>query len=79
MVLVLFVTWLFLVCSHVSTVYLIRFSAEGTPFSVDSTGVVRMLNRSFGNTWVQVANMRKNVSRLSHGLSVLLDFVAHFM
>ena len=40
---------------------LFRFSAEGTPFYVDSKGIVYMLNRNFGNTWLQVANTRKHV------------------
>ncbi|MFT7801778.1 WD repeat and HMG-box DNA-binding protein 1 [Arapaima gigas] len=36
------------------------FTAEGTPCSVDSDGVVRMLNRSLGNTWTPVCNTREN-------------------
>ncbi|XP_066532037.1 WD repeat and HMG-box DNA-binding protein 1 isoform X2 [Hoplias malabaricus] len=36
------------------------FSAEGTPCSVDSDGVVRMLNRSMGNTWTPVCNTRES-------------------
>uniref|UniRef100_A0A3B4CAY9 WD repeat and HMG-box DNA-binding protein 1 n=1 Tax=Pygocentrus nattereri TaxID=42514 RepID=A0A3B4CAY9_PYGNA len=36
------------------------FSAEGTPCSVDSEGVVRMLNRSVGNTWTPVCNTRES-------------------
>uniref|UniRef100_A0A8C2WQY4 WD repeat and HMG-box DNA-binding protein 1 n=1 Tax=Cyclopterus lumpus TaxID=8103 RepID=A0A8C2WQY4_CYCLU len=35
------------------------FSAEGTPCYVDSDGVVRMLNRSLGNTWTPVCNTRE--------------------
>ncbi|XP_076594786.1 WD repeat and HMG-box DNA-binding protein 1 isoform X2 [Chaetodon auriga] len=35
------------------------FTAEGTPCSVDSEGVVRMLNRSLGNTWTPVCNTRE--------------------
>ena len=38
-----------------------RFSAEGTPFSVDSLGVVRMLNRAFCHSWTQVANTKTQV------------------
>ncbi|KAJ8341132.1 hypothetical protein SKAU_G00334230 [Synaphobranchus kaupii] len=34
------------------------FSAEGTPCFVDSEGVVRMLNRSLGNTWTPVCATR---------------------
>ncbi|XP_076151713.1 WD repeat and HMG-box DNA-binding protein 1 [Alosa pseudoharengus] len=34
------------------------FSAEGTPCSIDSEGVVRLLNRSLGNTWTPVCNTR---------------------
>ena len=59
--------------SHKSALAWIGFSAEGTPFAVDSSGVVRMLNRAFSNTWVQVANTRKTVS--SGVLSVPLDFL----
>ncbi|KAL7872791.1 hypothetical protein AOLI_G00118620 [Acnodon oligacanthus] len=36
------------------------FSAEGTPCSVDSEGVVRMLNRSVGNTWTPVCNTKES-------------------
>ncbi|NWI17154.1 WDHD1 protein, partial [Crypturellus soui] len=38
----------------------IGFSAEGTPCYVDSEGIVRMLNRGFGNTWIPVCNMREH-------------------
>ncbi|XP_061100931.1 WD repeat and HMG-box DNA-binding protein 1 [Conger conger] len=36
------------------------FSAEGTPCFVDSEGVVRLLNRSLGNTWTPVCNTREH-------------------
>ncbi|XP_064177418.1 WD repeat and HMG-box DNA-binding protein 1 isoform X1 [Anguilla rostrata] len=36
------------------------FSAEGTPCFVDSEGVVRMLNRSVGNTWTPVCHTREH-------------------
>ncbi|NWU96730.1 WDHD1 protein, partial [Upupa epops] len=36
----------------------VGFSAEGTPCYVDSEGVVRMLNRGLGNTWIPVCNTR---------------------
>jgi len=39
-----------------------RFSAEGTPYTVDSAGIVRMLRSGFHNTWVEVANLRQHVS-----------------
>lgn len=39
-----------------------RFSAEGTPFYMDSAGIVRMCNRRFGMSWVQVANTKSHVS-----------------
>lgn len=39
-----------------------RFSAEGTPFYMDSSGIVRMCNRRFGMSWVQVANTKSHVS-----------------
>uniref|UniRef100_A0A669ES71 WD repeat and HMG-box DNA-binding protein 1 n=1 Tax=Oreochromis niloticus TaxID=8128 RepID=A0A669ES71_ORENI len=35
------------------------FTAEGTPCYVDSNGMVRMLNRSLGNTWTPVCNTRE--------------------
>ncbi|MED6248168.1 WD repeat and HMG-box DNA binding-domain containing protein 1 [Ataeniobius toweri] len=35
------------------------FTAEGTPCYVDSDGLVRMLNRSLGNTWTPVCNTRE--------------------
>ncbi|NXP72707.1 WDHD1 protein, partial [Ramphastos sulfuratus] len=38
----------------------VGFSAEGTPCYVDSEGIVRMLNRGLGNTWVPVCNMREH-------------------
>ncbi|XP_067223674.1 WD repeat and HMG-box DNA-binding protein 1 [Chanodichthys erythropterus] len=34
------------------------FTAEGTPCCIDSEGVVRMLNRTLGNTWTPVCNTR---------------------
>ncbi|XP_078110102.1 WD repeat and HMG-box DNA-binding protein 1 isoform X2 [Sander vitreus] len=42
--------------SHLSW---LGFTAEGTPCYVDSVGVVRMLNRSLGNTWTPVCNTRE--------------------
>lgn len=42
-----------------------RFSAEGTPFIVDSAGIVRMLNRGFSNCWTEVANLKKHVRYVS--------------
>ncbi|XP_073656539.1 WD repeat and HMG-box DNA-binding protein 1 isoform X3 [Tursiops truncatus] len=36
------------------------FSAEGTPFYVDSEGIVRMLNRGLGHTWTPVCNTREH-------------------
>ncbi|KAM9409995.1 WD repeat and HMG-box DNA-binding protein 1 isoform 2-T2 [Pholidichthys leucotaenia] len=35
------------------------FSAEGTPCYVASDGVVRIMNRSLGNTWTPVCNTRE--------------------
>ncbi|KAH3854450.1 WD repeat and HMG-box DNA-binding protein 1-like [Dreissena polymorpha] len=34
------------------------FSAEGTPFFMDSTGIIRMFNRAAGKSWTQIANTR---------------------
>uniref|UniRef100_H3DN87 WD repeat and HMG-box DNA-binding protein 1 n=1 Tax=Tetraodon nigroviridis TaxID=99883 RepID=H3DN87_TETNG len=42
--------------SHLSW---LGFTAEGTPCYVDSDGVVRLLNRSLGNTWTPVCNTRE--------------------
>ncbi|XP_030070142.1 WD repeat and HMG-box DNA-binding protein 1 isoform X2 [Microcaecilia unicolor] len=36
------------------------FSAEGTPCYVDSEGIVRLLNRSLGNTWTPVCDTREH-------------------
>ncbi|KAM4690958.1 WD repeat and HMG-box DNA-binding protein 1 [Rhinophrynus dorsalis] len=36
------------------------FTAEGTPCYVDSEGVVRLLNRSLGDTWVPICNTREH-------------------
>uniref|UniRef100_A0A3P9A527 WD repeat and HMG-box DNA-binding protein 1 n=1 Tax=Esox lucius TaxID=8010 RepID=A0A3P9A527_ESOLU len=41
--------------SHLSW---LGFTAEGTPCFIDSEGVVRLLNRSLGNTWTPVCNTR---------------------
>uniref|UniRef100_A0A8C3U3R8 WD repeat and HMG-box DNA-binding protein 1 n=1 Tax=Catharus ustulatus TaxID=91951 RepID=A0A8C3U3R8_CATUS len=38
----------------------VGFSAEGTPCYVDSEGIVRMLNRALGNTWIPVCNTREH-------------------
>ncbi|XP_033493769.1 WD repeat and HMG-box DNA-binding protein 1 isoform X1 [Epinephelus lanceolatus] len=45
--------------SHKSHLSWLGFTAEGTPCYVDSEGVVRMLNRSLGNTWTPVCNTRE--------------------
>ncbi|XP_013874087.1 WD repeat and HMG-box DNA-binding protein 1 [Austrofundulus limnaeus] len=45
--------------SHRSYLSWLGFTAEGTPCYVDSDGVVRMLNRSLGNTWTPVCNTRE--------------------
>ncbi|BFZ07135.1 hypothetical protein BsWGS_10174 [Bradybaena similaris] len=39
----------------------IGFSEEGTPFFMDSLGIVRMLNQQFGSTWTPVLNTRQHV------------------
>ncbi|XP_053553581.1 WD repeat and HMG-box DNA-binding protein 1 [Bombina bombina] len=36
------------------------FSAEGSPCYVDSEGIVRLLNRELGHTWVPVCNTREH-------------------
>lgn len=41
-----------------STLSWMGFSAEGTPFCMDSVGIVRMFNRKFGPNWIQVANTK---------------------
>ncbi|XP_013388895.1 WD repeat and HMG-box DNA-binding protein 1-like [Lingula anatina] len=43
-----------------ATLSWLGFSAEGSPFAVDSSGIVRMLNRRFGSTWMPVANLRSH-------------------
>ncbi|XP_014662660.1 PREDICTED: WD repeat and HMG-box DNA-binding protein 1-like isoform X2 [Priapulus caudatus] len=37
------------------------FSSEGTPVTMDSCGIVRILNRSFHNVWSQLANTKSQV------------------
>ncbi|CAM4691951.1 WD repeat and HMG-box DNA-binding protein 1 [Lepidochelys kempii] len=37
----------------------VGFSAEGTPCYVDSEGIVKMLNRGLGNTWIPVCDTRE--------------------
>ncbi|XP_055956796.1 WD repeat and HMG-box DNA-binding protein 1 [Patella vulgata] len=41
-----------------TTLTWIGFSEEGTPFSVDSSGILRMLNKGLGFQWSQVANTK---------------------
>lgn len=41
-----------------------RFSAEETPFTVDSKGILRMFQRSFGYTWTPVLNLKAQVLML---------------
>ncbi|XP_019626005.1 PREDICTED: WD repeat and HMG-box DNA-binding protein 1-like isoform X2 [Branchiostoma belcheri] len=43
-----------------STLTWIGFSAEGTPVTYDSSGVVRMMNRGLGCSWTPVANTRSH-------------------
>nr|XP_039249146.1 WD repeat and HMG-box DNA-binding protein 1-like [Styela clava] len=45
--------------SKKSSLQWIGFSAEGTPVTVDTSGVVRIMNRSFSNTWIPVSNLNK--------------------
>ncbi|KAL3873463.1 hypothetical protein ACJMK2_036576 [Sinanodonta woodiana] len=46
--------------SSKATISWAGFSSEGTPIYMDSAGIVRMLNRKFGLTWVQVANTKSH-------------------
>ena len=41
-----------------------RFSAEGTPFALDSIGLLQMLTGGYSKTWVPVADLRKEVCLL---------------
>lgn len=43
-----------------STLTWMGFSAEGTPFCMDSVGIIRMFNRKFGPNWIQVANTKSH-------------------
>ncbi|NXY82473.1 WDHD1 protein, partial [Alcedo cyanopectus] len=43
----------------------VGFSAEGTPCYVDSEGIVRMLNRGLGNTWIPVCDTREHCKGMS--------------
>eukprot|EP00794_Sanderia_malayensis_P017651 gene17651-19406_t len=51
--------------SKKSTLSWLGFSAEQTPVAVDSNGVVRMLQRSFGNTWIPVLNLKNQTKTKS--------------
>nr|CAB3267679.1 WD repeat and HMG-box DNA-binding protein 1-like [Phallusia mammillata] len=53
--------------SNASTLTWIGFTCEGTPATVDSTGIVRLMNRSFCGTWVNVLNTKQATkSRYDH-------------
>ncbi|KAL4237943.1 WD repeat and HMG-box DNA binding-domain containing protein 1 [Mactra antiquata] len=41
-----------------STLTWLGFSAEGTPFYMDTAGIIRMYGRYLGKTWIQIANTR---------------------
>ncbi|ELT99505.1 hypothetical protein CAPTEDRAFT_108416 [Capitella teleta] len=43
-----------------STLAWIGFTSEGTPTIVDSSGAVRLFNRSFAQTWSQIASLRNH-------------------
>ncbi|CAH1793164.1 unnamed protein product [Owenia fusiformis] len=43
-----------------ATLTWLGFSHEGTPFAADSSGVIRILNRKFGDTWTQVVNTKSH-------------------
>ncbi|XP_048577414.1 WD repeat and HMG-box DNA-binding protein 1 isoform X2 [Nematostella vectensis] len=60
-----------LTISKKSTLSWIGFSEEGTPTTADSMGVVRMLNRSFGNTWVPVLETKGQLKSKSDNYWVL--------
>ncbi|XP_076442996.1 WD repeat and HMG-box DNA-binding protein 1-like [Babylonia areolata] len=44
-----------------STLSWAGFSAEGTPFTMDSEGIVRMMNVGLAATWTQVADTREQL------------------
>ena len=37
------------------------FSDEGTPCIMDSAGLVRMRNKDWGSSWIQVCNTKANI------------------
>uniref|UniRef100_H2YB75 Minichromosome loss protein Mcl1 middle region domain-containing protein n=1 Tax=Ciona savignyi TaxID=51511 RepID=H2YB75_CIOSA len=43
----------------------VGFTAEGTPATVDTAGVIRMMNRSFCQTWITVAKL-KSIAKSRH-------------
>jgi len=49
--------------SAASTLTWLGFTAEGTPATADSAGVVRLMNRTFCATWTIVLQTKKLVSR----------------
>ncbi|XP_064622093.1 WD repeat and HMG-box DNA-binding protein 1-like [Lineus longissimus] len=54
-----------------STLSWIGFSLEGTPFLMDSSGIVRMLNRKFGPSWIPVASTKDHVKGKSDGVWIV--------
>lgn len=51
--------------SEKTTLSWLGFSEEGTPVSVDSAGVVRLLSRSFGTAWSPVCITKSNMKNKS--------------
>ena len=53
------------------------FSGEGSPFAVDSSGTVQMLNRNFCHAWTTVVNLRDHVSASRHALVSSAEAAGH--
>ncbi|KAK3093566.1 hypothetical protein FSP39_017398 [Pinctada imbricata] len=54
-----------------ATLSWIGFSAEGTPFYMDSKGVVRMCNRKFGPSWIQVIDTKAHTKGKSDNFFIV--------
>jgi len=52
----------FIYLNSESMIVCYSLSTEGTPYSVDSVGVVRQLSGSFASTWSPVCDLRTHVS-----------------
>ncbi|CAD5122780.1 DgyrCDS11187 [Dimorphilus gyrociliatus] len=57
--------------SPASSLSWIGFTQQGSPCTVDSRGIVRMLVKSFGNSWVPISNLKDHTKGKSDGYFVV--------